>query len=319
VVAIVVFSPWAARDWLTFGTPFPGQAVSNAFSLKGSDIFAWTDPPTLSRYLDAGVGMLLGLRVTGFIHNLVVVLLLLGTPISAIGLVALPWTARGATGSTGVTTTTLRPLVLFSIITFVITTLLFPVATTWGTFQHAAGAIEVLLLVSAVLALDGLIQRVGGIRGWTNPVAWLGPALTIAAGLLFTVAVLPSEGDSARATAARYAALPAALASAGVPLTAQPGPVITDFPIWFAETTGHTSLALPDEAPSSVLDLARHFGATLLIVQADNGGLWPNAADSGTPEAGCFRPVELPPAAAVPDPAVPDPLDGVVVFRIACP
>jgi hypothetical protein len=297
VVAIAIVVPWAIRDWLTFGTPLPGQALVNALSLRGSDIFAWSDPPTVARYLGAGLGTLLDLRVTGLEHNLVSVLLLLGTPISAIGLVALPWTARG---------TVLRPLLLFSILTFVLTTLLFPVSSTWGTFQHAAGAIEVLLAITAVLALDGLIERVGRIRGWTRPVAWLGPALTISGGLLLSAVLLPLDGQNARDTAARFAALPPALAAAGVPLTTA-DPVITDTPIWLAEATGHEALALPDEPPASVLDLAHHFGAAVLIVQTDNGGQWPAVASSSAADAPCFMPV--------PVPALP----GVAVFRIVCP
>jgi hypothetical protein len=297
LVALVVFAPWAIREWLVFGSPLPGQALLNALSLRGSDIFAWRSPPTVADYLLAGPGALIALRATGLEHNLVSVLLLLGMPISAIGLLALPWTARGRV---------LRPLVLFSVITFVLTTLLFPVSSTWGTFQHAAGAIEVLLAASAVLALDGLIERVGRIRGWTRPVAWLGPALTIAAGLLMTAVILPTEGQSARNTAAQLAALPRALEAAGVPLSAS-GPVITDTPIWLAEETGHETLALPDEPPASVLDLAHHFGATLLIVQADNGGQWPEAAGSSGADAPCFSPVPVPALA------------GVAVFRIICP
>jgi hypothetical protein len=305
LVAIAIFVPWAIRDWLTFGSPFPGQALANAMSLRGSDIFAWSDPPTLERYLAAGLPALLDLRVTGFVHNLVDVLLLLGIPVSAIGLVALPWTARAPT---------IRPLLLFAVLTFVETTLVFPVATTWGTFLHAAGAIEVLLIISAVLALDRLIQIVRRARGWTKPVAWLGPALTISGALVLTVALLPAEGASARETQARYAALPAALAAAGAPLEAERGPVITDFPIWFSESTGHMAIALPDEDPASVVDLATHFHSTLLVVQAGGGGRWPAAATSTTPEATCFTPLPL---THLGDD--PDPLADVTVYRIRCP
>ena len=149
VPAIVVFAPWAVRDWIVFGSPLPGQAVTNAFSLVGTDIFAWHDAPSLQRYLAAGLPTLLDLRWTGLLHNIVSVLLLPGIPIAAIGLAALPWTARGSA---------LRLLTTFSVITFAATTLLFPVSTTWGTFLHASAAIQVLLVVSALLALDGLID-----------------------------------------------------------------------------------------------------------------------------------------------------------------
>ena len=95
MVALLVFLPWMIRDWLVFGSPLPGQAVANAFSVTGFDIFAWNDPPTLSRYLAVGPARLVQMRVDGFMHNFLTVLLLPGLPISIIGLLALPWQARG--------------------------------------------------------------------------------------------------------------------------------------------------------------------------------------------------------------------------------
>ena len=53
-VALAIFVPWMVRDWLVFGNPLPGQALSNALSVTGFDIFAWNDPPTLKRYLAEG-------------------------------------------------------------------------------------------------------------------------------------------------------------------------------------------------------------------------------------------------------------------------
>jgi len=304
VPAMIVFAPWAVRDWAVFGSPLPGQALTNALSLNGSDIFAWREPPTLERYLSAGLPTLAGLRWTGFLHNLVSVLLLPGIPIAAIGLAALPWTARG---------TTLRLLATFSILTFLSTTLFFPVATTWGTFLHASAAVQVLLVLSALLALDSLIAAVGRRRGWTRPVAWLGPALGIAAGALFTATLLPGFGRDGDATRDQYAALPAALAAAGVPITPDAGPVITRFPIWLSEATGVRALALPDEPPAAVLDLARAFpGTKLVIMSADIDGLWPGIASTDPTGIKCFEPVSLASSGIAA-------LDDVVVFRITCP
>jgi len=303
VPAMLVFAPWAIRDWIEFGSPFPGQALTNAFSLDGRDIFAWEAAPTLGRYLDAGLGTLVELRWTGFLHNLLNVLLFLGVPGSAIGLAGLPWTRRG---------TALAMLVRFSAITFLATTLLFPVATTWGTFLHASAAVQVLLLLSALLVLDALIVAVGRRRGWTRPVAWLGPALTIAAGALFTAVLLPSFGRDGDGVRDQYAALPAALRAAGVLIQVAGDPVITDVPIWFAEETGAHTLALPDESPESVLGLARRFpGTSLVILAGDNGGIWPEIAATDPIGLACFAPVELPGS----DPA----LAGFAVLRITCP
>jgi hypothetical protein len=299
LVSIAVYAPWAIRDWLTFGSPLPGQALSNALFLDGRDVFAWSIQPTLERYLAAGVGTLLGLRVTGFVHNLGSVLLLLGVPISALGLSALPWTVRGAT---------LRALAVFSLTTFLVATLVFPVSTTWGTFLHAAGAIHVLVLVSALLALDAVIARVALVRGWTRPVAWLGPTLAVAASLLISAVQLPADAAAGRAIAARYAALPGAVASAGAPLPADGSPVITDFPIWLAAETDVHAIALPNEMPADILDLAQTFGARLLIVDAGTTGQWQRIADPEELGAECFQPVRLPTG----------PLDGIRVFRIVC-
>ena len=65
VVSLLVFAPWAIRNWAVFGSPLPGQAISNAMSVTGYDIFAWNDPPTLSRYLAVGPAGLLEMRVDG--------------------------------------------------------------------------------------------------------------------------------------------------------------------------------------------------------------------------------------------------------------
>jgi hypothetical protein len=214
VVALLVFAPWMLRDWLVFGSPLPGQAAANALSVSGFDIFAWNDPPTVSRYLAVGPARLLEMRVEGISHNLFSVLLLPGMPLSLIGLLALPWQGRGAA---------LRPVLLVAGLSFLVTSLAFPVATTWGTFLHAAGPAHVLLVISALLGLDALIERVGVYRGWTRPVAWLGATLGVAGSLLFTAVLLPSFGDGSRSTAAMYEELGRRLAAIGEQLDGRLG------------------------------------------------------------------------------------------------
>ncbi len=307
-VAGLVFLPWAVRDWAVFGSPLPGQAATNALSVTGFDIFAWNDPPTLSRYLAVGVGRLVGMRVDGLTHNLFSVLLFVGLPISLLGLVALPWQARGRA---------LRPLVLVSLITFLFTSLVFPVATTWGTFLHASGPVQVLLVIAALLALDAGIARLGARLGWTRPVAWLGPALGIFGSLLFSAALLPVFGAQSQDTADRYAELGRRMAAAGQPLDAASGPVITNFPIWLSEANGVHALALPDETPTDVLDLAHSFpGTRLLVIVGDDHGRWPAVLDAGGADTACFRELDLgPPPAGV---AV-DPLADTRAFEIVCP
>ena len=306
-VAIAIFVPWMVRDWLVFGNPLPGQALSNALSVTGFDIFAWNDPPTLKRYLAEGPQRLLLMRVDGLYHNLFTVLLLPGIPAAFLGLIALPWFIR---------LRAILPLAVLSVTTFLVTSLLFPVSTTWGTFLHAAGPVHVLLIVCALLALDSAIERVGQIRGWTRPVAWLGGALTIFGSFLFMAVLMPSFGAQSQGLALRYEALAAEMDAAGMPLADQ-GPIITNFPIWLSEATGARALALPAESPEDALDLASTFkGTRLLIVHGDDHGDWPGVLDTRVPGAECFDEFHLGTPA---DPRLARALENTRVFRLVCP
>jgi hypothetical protein len=303
IVSLVVFAPWAARDWAVFGNPLPGQAVSNALSVTGFDIFAWNDPPTLARYLAQGPARLLEMRVDGLAHNLFNVLLLLGIPLALVGILALPWQARDRA---------LRPVVLLGATTFLVTSLLFPVATTWGTFLHAAVPLHVLLIVSALGALDGGLARLARRMAWTRQVAWTGAVLAAGGSALFAVALLPAVATGARDTQRAYVVLAREMAAIGAPFDGS-HPVMHDFPIWLAETQRVPTLALPDESPSNVLDLATdpRFDARWLIIGKEEHGAWPAVLSAGSdPAARCFVEVKLP----VPD----DPADAraIATFRV---
>lgn len=309
VAAIVVYAPWAIRDWAVFGNPLPGQAAANALSVSGFDIFAWNDPPTLARYLAVGPQRLLEMRGWGLGHDLFSVLVLLGIPVSILGLLALPWQVRDRA---------IRPLVILCVVTFLVTSLVFPVATTWGTYLHAAAPAHVLLLIATLGALDAALARLAARMGWLRPVAWLGALLAVGASTVFSAALLPTAAADAAGTARQYRVLAAQLDAAGVPLAGN-APVITDFPIWLSEATRIPTLALPDEPPSDVLDLAQdpRFNARLLVLVKDLHGRWPGVLTDGSdPAAACFVPVDLPVPA---DPADAAAVAGIRVFRIACP
>ncbi|MBA2380749.1 MAG: hypothetical protein H0V73_01445 [Chloroflexi bacterium] len=303
IVAAAIFAPWAIRDWLVFGSPLPGQALTNALSIQGTDIFAWSDPPTVPRYLAIGAGRLLDMRVQGIEHNLFDVLLVPGAPLSLIGLVGLPWIVR---------TRALQPLLFVSAVIFLVTGLIFPVSTTWGTFLHAAGAIHVLLVISALLALDRMIVAIGRRRGWTRPVAWLAPALTVSGALLFSAVVLPSFGTGSVGTERTFAALDERLDAARGGGTT---PVITDYPIWLPYVSGGTALALPHESAASVLDLAQRFGAGMVVVVSRDHPFGATLA-AGGPGADCFEPLDLGSSA---DPAAAAAVADVRAWRIVCP
>ncbi len=303
-IALLFFLPWMVRDWIVFGNPLPGQALANALSVTGFDIFAWNDPPTLARYLAVGLGGLVQMRIDGFAHNLVTVLLVPSFPIGLIGLLRLPW---------AVGIRALRPLMIVSLLTFWVTTLVFPVATTWGTFLHAAGPVHVLLIVTCLLALDAMFVRLSAWRGWTKEVAWLGATLTVASSILFSLA-LASFAQQSTDVAARYQAIDSQMAAIGRPLD-KTGPVIADFPIWLAYQARTQTLALPDELPASVLDLAAHFSGTQYLIISGDHGSWPAVLADGGPAASCFHEIVL---GTPSDPVAAAALVGTQVFQIGC-
>jgi hypothetical protein len=298
VVAILIFVPWAVRDWLAFGTPLPGQTIANALYLHITDVFAYRDQPSLARYLAQGPATLAGLYVGGIANDLFSVLLIPAFPVGLVGLLALPWSGRRQA---------LRPLLLASIFTFVVTSLVFPVATQSGTYLHAAGSAFVLLTISCIVALDEFIVRIGRIRHWTRPVAWLGPAFAIAAVGPLCVVTVTGMASQAGDVQAR----------AGVPLDGS-SPVITDNPIWLAEAARVPALALPEESPEAVLALARQFGAKILIVRDGTDREWPDILSQGGAAATCFQEVPIADISGMGSTDDP-PLTAVHVFRITCP
>jgi hypothetical protein len=308
VVALLVFTPWAVRDWLAFGTPLPGQTISNALYVNPWDVFAFRDQPSLAAYLAQGPAALAGIHVAGIAHDFFAVLLIPAFPVGPLGLLALPWFGGRRT---------LRPLVLYAAFTFLVTSLAFPVATQSGTFLHAAGPAFVLLTVCCAISLDAFIVRVGKLRGWTRPVSWLGPAFALAAIAPLCAVAVATAAASADQARARYEALPAAMTRAGVPLDGT-SPVITDNPIWLAESARITTLALPEEPPDAVLGLARQFGARLLVVRSGTGREWPEILKQGGTAARCFQEVPLTGNSGA-APAKESTLASIHVFRIVCP
>jgi hypothetical protein len=104
------------------------------------------------------------------------------------------------------------------------------------------------------------------------------------------------------------------MATAGLPIDAI-GPVITDAPIWLPYVGGGTGLALPFEPPESVVDLGRHFHASVVVVTNDEHPLQA-FLEAGAPGSECFQSVDIGRPA---DPALARALDGTHVYRLVCP
>jgi hypothetical protein len=153
---------------------------------------------------------------------------------------------------------------------------------------------------------------------WERSVTWVGAVGSVAVSLMFSAVLLPGYGQSSRDTARQFEELGARMAAIGRPLDATAGPVISNFPIWMAETQRVSALALPNESPEDVLDLAAYpafQGTHLLVLVGGGGSHWPADLDSGQPGSDCFTPLDLGPFTG----QGVDPLDDTTVYDIRCP
>ncbi len=289
--AALVAVPWWLRNLDVFGTPFPTQIRDNLWLTSNEQIFAYLERPTFAAFAAQGPLSIAANIVAGLAYQLVDVLLVPGGPAILIGLAAVvvgSGTAlrRRSSRPRAALRTPLGALLLFGSITFVVTAVLFPIATLWGTFQHAAGPLLVGLIVAAVIGGDLFVDRIGRWRSWQRNNAWLAPAALIALTLPITlVQVTGAAGqaaDESRSVNQVASSLPAVREAAGVPSTA---PVVTNRPIWLSDALTVPTLALPPEPASNVLELARAFGARTVVVF----DVFPTPLLDGEPNS-CFDP-----------------------------
>ncbi|HEY5630218.1 MAG TPA: glycosyltransferase family 39 protein [Candidatus Limnocylindrales bacterium] len=288
-VAAACYAPWAVRQWLVFGTPFPGQTAANAFSVSPNDIFGWAAPaPSLATYLAAGPGALVDQRLAALQHNLVDVLVVPALPWSIVGLVGaiLLWRARP-----------LRLLIATAVLTFLADTLVYPVATQYGTFLHGSAPVLALLAIGmaelAVRAARWAMRYSAGAE-----LAALSGGVVVVWCLLGTSFGAADYAAWANGVPTRYAALGDALDAAIAPNTV----VIATHPSWVWRETGYPSVVLPDESAASVLSLAAAYHASVVVVDGVDGP-WPDAAAT----TACLKPLGLPAEA-----------DGITAFEVVC-
>lgn len=292
IAGLVVVGPWLVRNLAVFGTPLPGQALDNALLTSNEQIFAYSGRPTLAALLEQGPAGLAGNVIAALAHNLVDIVIVMAMPVGIVGLVAAVVLARqpAARG------TPLWLLLVAGLLTLAIASVVFPVASLWGTFQHASGPLLMGLTVAAVLAADAVVDYVRRRRHWKRANAWLAPlALALVAGPLavFQLTLLARAGDDA---AARYTALAEVVAQQPEVAGGARPVVISDHPIWLSETTGLSTLALPAEPADVVLRLANDQHASLIVISEGRAD-YPAAFRSGA-TAGCF--VERPLPATAP-------------------
>ncbi|MEA2677552.1 MAG: hypothetical protein QOJ81_1693 [Chloroflexota bacterium] len=297
-IAALIALPWWARNLAVFGTPLPGQVTDNMFLTRNEQIFAYTDPPTLSGFLAQGPLTMLANVGAAFWHDAFDVLVVSAGPIAVVGLITV---GAALVGRTRIPRQgPLAMLLLSGAVTFAATSVLFPVATLWGTFEHAAGPLHVGLIVAAVIGMDAFVARVRAWRSWPRSNSWLAPAALSLATLPIVALALVGAAHAALTDSQRIQSF------SGV-LPTDPGTIVTDRPVWLSRSLGRPALALPDESLGPIEQLVRDFHAVAIIVTEPRGNL-PNVLRV-PPAQQCFGEVL--------GPAVPDG-SAVFVVKEAC-
>ena len=297
-IAALVAVPWWLRNLADFGTPLPSQVTDNLLLTHNEQIFAFTSHPTLAGFTDQGVPTIVANIGAGLWHDLVDVTLVPGAAFAVLGVLTLAagWRHRHAlVGSP------LSAMVVLGTVTFAATSVLFPVATLWGTFEHAAGPLLVALAVLAALGGDAMVARIREWRSWPRSNAWLAPAALLALTIPLVALQLSLAANQAAARQRQLAAValnvPPLLGTSAS--TVQP--LITDHPIWLADALGRPAIVLPDEPLSSVLALATKFNAPAVVI-LEPRGIYPDALRSAA-AAPCFTEM-TPPTAVVEAPDI---------------
>lgn len=265
VGGLLVVVPWLVRQQLTFGGAAAGQVLDNMLLLRNEQIFAIHDAPTLAGFLAQGVGGIATNVARAVAAQATDAIALAGFPVGVVGVAAIVGLRRRRSLRTA---SALVVLLASGAMTFGATALLFPVATLWGTFQHASGPLMVGLIVAAVLGMDALMTRISAARGWDPVNVIVGPAALVALMLPVTLIQLGSVRGSALDMQRRIEAVGLALA-ATTPGHADGGlgaPLVSDHPMSVAWLLERPVLVLPDDPPVVLGELARATGARQLIV-----------------------------------------------------
>jgi hypothetical protein len=176
-------------------------------------------------------------------------------------------------------------LLVSGALTYFITSSAFPVATLWGTFEHASGPLLVGLIVAAVVGADWFVAWLVKRRDWQRQNAWMAPAALLALTIPICVFQLVSASRQAVTDGRTIAAVADFVIDAPVDSAA---PVITDRPIWLSDVLARPTLALPAEPTSTVLALAQRFGAQSVVVVEERGA-YPEALRA---QPDCFTEVQ---------------------------
>lgn len=267
---LLVIGPWLVRQQQTFGGSTLAQTLQNMFLLRNEQIFSIHDQPTLTGWLAQGVGGILGAPLRAMGSQLADTVLVAAFPVGVVGILSVVLLRRRSSLRRP---SALVVLIASGVLTFLATALMFPVATLWGTFQHASGPLLLACVVASALGVDAGMARVSAWRGWPKVNVVVGPVALLALAVPVTLVQLSSVASSAATMERRLVAAGVALRQTG---DDRGLPLMSDHPMSLAWVLDRRVMVLPDDPPGTLGELARETGVRTLI-QFDERGRYPDA------------------------------------------
>ncbi len=265
--ALMLMAPWFARNALTFGTPFPSSTLILALIPDYPTLFHYGRPSFWEGLPPLDLGKLLMLRLEGIGHNVQVLLVQTLFPVIPLVLGGLGPLWRTPVTSLGL---------LVGAALFLVSALLFPVATIFGMFYHSVGAVTPVL---TMLAVVGLLRfgRFIGERLFEDSQFM---PLLLSAATFFLVLVQVALAMSTAAQVHLQWADDFAVA-ARVLKEENAAVVMTTQPNSLHYATNLPAVMLPVSDPlETALEVARKYGATH-IVGFGSFGRYPEAIEQG--------------------------------------
>ena len=266
VAFVLIVSAWLVRNYLTFGTPFPGAGLSAVWLTDYVDTFNYLTHPTLETWMAQPWAVLLDQRMQALAH--IGWVLLLGS--FAWGVLALPgmWLLRREA--------VFFPSFVYGLLLALGMALVLPISAVSGTFYHSFGAVLPFLALAALHTVEraaNLLRRRGKLARFALVSAIV--ALLLLSGLQ-VVQTLPTARELHLAEKTQFEGVAAWLeqnaASGDVVMTTQP------YLLNYA--SGHPAIALPgNEPPDAAWQAAQRYDARYLIVMEDFG-LYPDILEA---------------------------------------
>jgi hypothetical protein len=253
----LVVGPWLLRQLDVYGSLSPAASGGALLWLTDyQQLFSVASPPTVDSWLSQGIGSLLASRIGGFIaaFGLFAVLPLVGVlaPFAAVG----AWVHRRDRA--------FAPFYVFAVALFGVSSLLFPVLVTHGTFIHSAVALlpHTFLLVSA-----GIVSSVSWIAA--RRTSWDVRRATVVFGYGAVVVALIGAVQQTVSTVGHWSEVRRLEVQLAMPIGAAPAidRVMSADPGAYHYLTGHPGLVTPNDDLATIALVARLYDVRWLILE----------------------------------------------------